>query len=163
MAEKSGKQLKVKDEILISHQVLQVPFNYSAGPIASKFLIALRDEKKILGIRCPQCKVVYLPPRGNCGKCLSALEEWVELKGRGKIQSFTKVNYQEPTHPSHPEQFILAVIKLDGADTGLTHMVGEAREEEIEVGTLVEPVFREYRKGNVLDIKYFRPVKKGRA
>lgn len=152
-----------KEEVLISHQVLQVPFNYSAGPVASRFLIALRDQKKIMGIRCPKCKLVYLPPRGNCGKCLSALDSWVELKGRGKIKSFTKINYREPTHPSRFEPFILAVIKLEGADTGLTHMVGEAGEDELAVGTLVEPVFREYRQGNILDIKYFRPVKKGRA
>jgi uncharacterized protein len=163
MAEKKARKLKGKDEALVSRQVLQVPFNYSAGPIASKFLIALREEKKIFGIRCPKCKVVYLPPRGNCGKCLSALDEWVELSGAGRIRSFTRVNYQEPTHPSHPKQFIMAVIKLDGADTGLTHLVGEAREDELAVGTPVEPVFREYRKGNILDIKYFRPLKKGRG
>ena len=152
--------MKAKEEILISHQVLQVPFNYSAGPVAGKFLAALRDEKKILGIKCPKCGIVYVPPRGNCGKCLSSLKDWVELSGRGKIQSFTRINYQEPTHPAHPEQFILAVIKLEGADTGLTHMVGEVLEDELKVGTLLEPVFRDYRKGEILDIKYFRPVRK---
>ena len=152
--------MKAKEETLVSHQVLQVPFNYSAGPIASRFLIALRDEQKILGIRCPKCKTVYVPPRSTCGKCLAELTDWVELKGRGKIQSFTSVNYKEPTHPAHPDKFILAIIKLDGADTGLTHLVGEAKEDELEVGAIVEPVFRDYRNGNILDIKYFRPAGK---
>lgn len=152
--------MKVKEEILISHQVLQVPFNYSAGPIASRFLIAMRDEKKILGIHCPKCRTVYVPPRGTCGKCLAEMTDWVELKGRGKIQSFTSVNYKEPTHPSHPEKFILAIIKPDGADTGITHLIGEAKEEELKAGVVVEPVFRDYRNGNILDIKYFRPLKK---
>ena len=152
--------MKAKTENLISHQVLQVPFNYSAGPVASKFLIALRDEKKIFGIRCPECKTVYVPPRATCGKCLAEMTDWVELNGRGKIQSFTTVNYKEPTHPAHPDKFILAIIKLDGADTGITHLIGEAKEEELKAGLVVEPVFRDYRQGNILDIRYFKPAGK---
>jgi len=151
--------MRQKTEILISHQELQVPFNYSAGPIAGKFLLALRDQQKILAIRCPKCKTVYLPPRATCGKCFSELSEWVELKGTGKIQSFTVVNYKEPIHPQTKGKLIVAVIKLDAADTGLTHLIGEASEKDLKVGAKVAPVFREYRQGNILDIKYFKPVK----
>jgi uncharacterized OB-fold protein len=151
--------VKEKEENLISHQVLQVPFNYSAGPVASKFLISLRDDQKILGIRCEKCGIVYLPPRSSCGKCLSELNNWVVLSGRGRIESFTVVNYKEPTHPSDRDPLIIAVIKLEGADTGLTHLIGEAEEKDLRVGVKVEPVFRGHRQGNILDIKYFRPVK----
>jgi len=45
-----------KDEVLVSEQVLQVPFSYSAGPVASRFLIGLRDERKIYGLRCGHCR-----------------------------------------------------------------------------------------------------------
>ena len=151
--------MKAKEENLISHQVLQVPFNYSAGPVASKFLISLRDDQKILGIRCEKCGIVYVPPRSTCGKCLSELKNWVELSGRGSIESFTAVNYKEPTHPADRDPLIIAVIKLDGADTGLTHLIGEAKEKDLRAGLKVEPVFRGHRQGNILDLKYFRPVK----
>ncbi len=150
-----------ENEILISYQVLQVPYNYSAGPVASRFLVALRDEQKILGIRCPKCEKVYVPPRATCGVCFSELSDWVELSGRGKVETFTAVNYPEHMQPVDKIPFILAVIRLDGADTGLAHIIGEVDEKDLEIGTEVEPVFGEKRKGHILDIRYFRPVRGG--
>jgi uncharacterized OB-fold protein len=147
------------EEILISHQVLQVPYKYSAGPVASRFFMALRDEQKIYGIRCPNCGIVYVPPRATCGKCFSELSDWVELSGIGRVETFTRVNYLEPVQPVEDIPFILAVIKLEGADTGMAHIVGEVDEKDLKIGTMVEPVFREKRIGHILDIKYFRPVK----
>lgn len=148
-----------KEEIIISHQVLQVPYQYSAGPITSRFLTSLRDDKKILGIRCEICNRVYVPPRSTCGVCFSELREWVELSGRGRIESFSFVNYSEMTHPYEDIPLIFAIIKLDGADTGIVHLIGEAREEDLEIGKEVEPVFNENRRGHILDIKYFKVLK----
>jgi uncharacterized OB-fold protein len=50
------------------------------------------------------------------------------------------------------------VIKLDGADTGLTHIIGEADPSEVKIGMRVEAVLKENREGNILDIKYFKPL-----
>jgi len=150
--------LKQNDEILIFKQTLQVPFNYSAGPVVSKFLIALRDEKKILGIKCPSCGLVYVPARATCGKCFSQMTEWVALSGKGALETFTTVNYPEPTQPA-TAPYILGVIKLEGADTGLTHIIGEVLEKDLRIGMMLEPVFQEERKGHILDIKYFRPCR----
>jgi len=146
------------NEILIFEQVMQVPYNYSAGPVASRFLTALSDEKKLMGIRCNKCGLVYVPPRATCGRCFSELSEWVELSGRGIVETFTVVNYPEPIQPMDVP-FILAVIKLEGADTGLAHLIGEVDEKDLTIGMRVEPVFRERRHGHILDIKYFRPIK----
>lgn len=147
-----------KEEIIVFNQVMQVPYNYSAGPVTSRFLTALRDERKILGIRCIRCGKVYVPPRGTCRKCFCELSEWVGLSGSGVIETFTAVGYPEPTQPLDTP-YILAVIKLDGADTGFTHLVGEVSEDDIKIGMRVKPVFQEKRKGHILDIKYFRPVR----
>ncbi len=150
--------MKQNDAILISSQVLQVSYNYSAGPVVSKFLVSLRDQKKILGIKCDKCGIVYVPPRATCGKCFSEMKQWVELSGRGRIETFTSVHYPEPVQP-RGGPFILAVIKLDGSDTGLTHLVGEAEEKDLTIGTKLEAVFQENRTGHILDIKYFRPCR----
>lgn len=147
--------MKQRDEILIFKQTLQVPYNYSAGAVVSRFLLALRDEKKILGIKCPKCQIVYVPPRVTCGRCFSRMSDWVELSGRGRLESFTVVNYSESTHPVKAP-FILGAIKLEGADTGLTHLIGEAKEQDLKIGAILEPVFQEHRIGHILDIKYFR-------
>ena len=145
------------DEILVSEQMLQVPFCYSAGPVASKFLLALKDEKKIYGIWCPTCNKVYVPPRAFCGSCSAALKDWVPLGGAGKVESFTVVHYAESTQPA-PPPYIIAVIKLEGADTGFTHLLGEVDEKKLKIGLKVEPVFARERKGHILDIRYFKPL-----
>lgn len=149
--------MKQENEILIFKQTLQVPYNYSAGPVVSRFLLALKDEKKILGIKCPRCNLVYVPPRATCGRCGSEMSEWIELSGRGTLESFTVVNYSEPTHPVKAP-FILGIIKLEGADTGFTHLIGEAQEKDLKIGMKLGPVFQEERKGHILDIKYFKPL-----
>lgn len=133
---------------------------YYAGKVGSPFYIALRDRKKISGIKCTKCNKVYFPPRSTCGVCFSALTEndMLEIGPAGKVETYTRVTYSEPVHP-RKAPFIYAVIKLDGADTGMAHFLDEVKYEDIRIGMKVEPVFAEERKGNILDIKYFKPVK----
>jgi uncharacterized protein len=52
--------------------------------------------------------------------------------------------------------FAYGIIKLDGADTGLPHYLGEVEFEKIKIGMRVEPIFRKERQGTILDIKYFK-------
>ena len=54
---------------------------------------------------------------------------------------------------------IYGVIKLEGADTGLTHLLGEVDPADLRPGLLLEAVFKEpeQRRGHILDILYFRP------
>jgi len=47
---------------------MALPNQYFAGRVGSKFLIALRDENKILGVRCEKCNKVFVPPREYCEK-----------------------------------------------------------------------------------------------
>jgi hypothetical protein len=54
--------------------------------------------------------------------------------------------------------FAYAVIRLDGADTGLVHLLGEVKPEEIREGMRLKAVFAEERTGKMLDVKYFKPV-----
>ncbi len=51
------------------------------------------------------------------------------------------------------------MILLDGASTGLVHLLGEVDFKEIKTGMRVEAVFNEERVGDITDIRYFRPVK----
>jgi len=144
-------------EPIVVHQELKVPYRYSMGAAASKFFIEMRDQKRILGIRCPKCSVVFVPPRSSCGRCFSPLEEWVEVSDRGTLQTYTIVHYPTAVQPI-PPPFIYGVIKLDGADTGLGHLVSETNFESLRIGMRVQAVFKEERAGNMLDIKYFKPI-----
>ena len=44
---------------------------------------------------------------------------------------------------------------------GLSLYQGEVDFDKITIGMKVEPVFKEKREGNMLDIKYFRPARGG--
>ena len=151
-----NEMLENKEPIIVTGKVI-VPYKYSVGSIGSRFLIALRDDKKIIGMKCPTCNKVYLPPRVVCSTCYGQLDEWVDLDGKGTLQTYVVVHYALQVHPVEPP-FAYGIIKLDGADTGLTHLLGEMDLNEISMGMRVEPVFREERQGNILDIKYFRPI-----
>ena len=52
----------------------------------------------------------------------------------------------------------VGIIKLDGADTGMCHLLGEMLVEDIKIGMRVEAVFRQDRKGNILDVAFFKPA-----
>ena len=134
-----------------------MPYRYAAGGTASRFFIELRDNQRIMGTRCAQCNRVYVPPRATCVRCFGKLDEWVELHGQGTLQSYTTVHYSLPVHPLKPP-FVYGIVLLDGADTGFTHFLGEVEPEEPRIGMRVKPIFKEQREGNILDIKYFKPI-----
>ncbi|NVM24479.1 MAG: hypothetical protein HWN70_00985 [Desulfobacterales bacterium] len=45
---------------------------------------------------------------------------------------------------------------MDGADTGMTHFIDEVDLADIHIGMRVKAVFAKERKGNILDIEYFK-------
>ena len=130
---------------------------YYAGKMGSIFYVNLRDNETIVGVRCPKCNKVFWPPRLSCTKCFSELSEVLEIGPYGTVETFTQVNYAEPMHP-RKAPFVYGVIKLDGADTGITHFIDEVDIGEITIGMRVKPVFAKDKKGNILDIKYFKPI-----
>lgn len=136
---------------------LAMPYRYFPGPVGTRFFVELRDHQRIFGIRCPHCRLVYTPPESTCGKCFGKLEEWVEVGREGALQSYTITHYTLPIHP-FPAPIFYGLIKLDGADTGFVHLLGEVAPEALRIGMRMQAVFREERKGNILDIKYFRPA-----
>ena len=153
-----GKRLNVMSlDPYVTEGRLAMPYRYFPGPIATRFFVELRDNKKIFGIRCPTCGIVYVPVESTCGKCFAKLEEWVEVSSQGSLMSYTLTHYTLPVHPA-PAPIMYGLIKLDGADTGLLHLLGETNPESIEIGARMEAVFKEDRVGNIMDINYFRPV-----
>lgn len=147
-----------RDGMLMQKGRIKVPYTWAAGKIASRFFVGLRDEKKIYGIRCPECKMVFVPPKKICHRCFVHMSEWVEVSGEGILETFTIVRYSEPAiHPAEPP-LAYGIIKLKGADTGMVHLIGDADLTQLKEGLKMKVVFREERAGNYLDIKYFKPV-----
>ena len=135
-----------------------LPVQYFAGRVGSKFIISLRDDKKILGVKCPKCDKVYGPPREFCEKDLAKLDEnWVELGNEGIITNYTIVNYND-RHLPLKAPYILALIKVDGADTPFAHIVSGIDPDQVTIGMRVKAVFAEKTTNTILDIAHFVPV-----
>jgi len=131
------------------------------GLYGSKFFTELRDNKIFLGVRCPKCKKVYIPPRKVCGPCFTEMEEFVEVGPGGTIGTFTILRYafiDPETGIQKPIPYGYGFIKLDGADTLFQHYIDIVDESKIKIGARVEAVFSENPKGTIRDVKYFRVV-----
>ncbi len=137
---------------------INIPFSYSAGRAASRFLVELRDHRRILGTRCPACGRVLVPARSFCGRCFTETEEWREVGPEGNLEAWTTVHLPLPHLPGPPPQ-TLGLIRLDGADTNLLHLVGGA-ERALSVGARLRPVWRDTRSGGLLDLVHFVPVER---
>ncbi len=151
-----------EEETIIIPGRWDLPFRHTAGRVASHFFHALK-EKRILALRCPRCQRVLIPPRPFCERCFVTLDEWVEVGQQGTLEAFTVCYARFTGLPDPP--YCLILVKPDGADTALTHLLGEVELADVErmteavrIGMRVEAVWREEREGGIQDIKYWRPV-----
>ncbi len=140
-----------------------IPYRHTAGQAASRFFRELKDNKRIMGVRCGSCQRVLVPPRTFCERCFVPIDEWVEVQDRGTLATYTIVYARFATLP--PPPYCIALIKLDGADTALMHYVGgldlqdlETAKKALSVGMPVQAVWRDEREGKISDIQYFKPA-----
>ena len=141
-----------EEEILIMPGAWNLPFRHTAGRFASRFFRELRDSQKIYGVRCPQCRRVLLPPRPMCERCFASIDEWVEVGHQGTLEAFT-ICYV-PFLGLPPPPVAMVVVKLDGADTCLQHILSgvdlsdpDKARDVVKIGMRVEAVWREQRRG----------------
>lgn len=125
---------------------IKIPYRWPAGRLGTRFLAALRDGKQILGLRCPACELVHVPPRPSCIECGRTPEEWVPVGPEGEIRAWTV-----------REGETFGLIELDRASTFLVHRLLTG-EKPLSHGQRVVAVFAETRVGAISDILGFRPL-----
>jgi len=160
MTERTVEILEDSDRFVFPWQ-LAIPNTYPAGVVGSKFLIEMRDNKKIKGIKCPECNQVYVPPRSTCKYCFGELSELVDVSDKGTLITYAVAHEPNPVQPVEGSPVIYGIVQLDGADTGFVHMLGEVDPEQLKIGLKVKAVFKvkKERVASILDIKYFKPLK----
>jgi len=134
------------------------PYKHSTGEVVGRFLAGLKEQKKIWGQKASGQGVV-VPPMGYSEIDASPAGEWVEVQPRGVVTAVAVVH--QPIEKLHPfsQPFAFVLIKLDGADTALAHVVKEDL-DRLRVGSRVEAVWAddEARQGTIMDIAHFRLV-----
>jgi len=137
---------------------MEADYMYTLGVAGERFFKELKEKGRIMGAKCPQCGIVYVPPRMYCERCFSKLEEWVDVGKKGVIHTFTiatiDINGSKLEKP-----VIYALVKFEGAHGGIIHKIGET--DNVCIGMKVEAVLKppRERKASINDIKYFKPAK----
>ncbi len=134
-------------------------YNYHVGRSMETYLEGLA-QKKILGVRCPTCKRVLIPPRSACGTCAARPGEWVEVKPEGTLVTFTvaHVAVEKSEIRDLEKPFILGLIRLDGADSLLTSRVEGIGPDACRNGMRVRAVWKDTPAGDFHDLEHFEPA-----
>jgi uncharacterized OB-fold protein len=99
---------------------------------ASPFVDYL-DKGKLVGTQCKSCGTQYFPPRPDCAQCLSSTMEWVEVKGKGKLLSYSKLIYA-PTGFEGDLPYTIALVKFDNNMKVFGRLSKEIKDEDIQIG-----------------------------
>lgn len=150
-----------EEELLRIPIKMDLEYRYPMGKHFTHFFRVLKEEGKIMALKCPKCGYVFLPPRPACGECHVPLEEWVQVSDKGTVKAFTAIHfkfYDANLGRERPVPFGSALIQLHGADSLLNHYLEENDVAKMHIGMRVQAVFREQRQGNIGDILYFRTI-----
>jgi uncharacterized OB-fold protein len=123
----------------------------------SPYFLALKERKVILGGRCPNCKLVRVPPfELYCPECDFADLELIEMPDKGVMNSTPPITYFAHSLLQHQVPFGRGRVVIDGADTALPIHVyttkGVLTPRVFKRGTPVKIVFRNKRMGKPTDI-----------
>lgn len=140
-----------------------LPYAYSAGRHVSRFLVALRDQCKILASKCERCSIVLTPPRLVCNQCYGTMNEFVEVGPQGTLATFSVINFPfiDPfTGVERPVPYGYAIIQLDGCSNRFPHFLRETDLNRLRIGQRVQAVFKPdgERTGAVTDISHFEII-----
>ena len=152
-------------DTLTAHHVLEYPGGYtrSVGPVVGRFLTGLRDGR-IEGVRLADGRVLVPPTEYDpttSDAIAPAGDHWVTLGPAGRVQSYTWV--AAPRAGKHPltKPFAFALVRPDGADTAILHVVDCGSADAITVGMRVAPRWQAERTGHVTDIEAWVPLADG--
>ncbi len=137
-------------------QTWEITYDHPAGRTASRFFTELKDQRHLLGKRCPSCRRVLMPPRAFCDRCYVPTEEWVQVADTGVIEAFTIVANKFQGLPDPP--YALVYVRLDGAETAIANTLQGVDLSDIEeaarrmaIGTPVTVKYKEPAEGRVTD------------
>lgn len=69
-------------------------------------------ENKLLGLKCKDCNAITVPPAMVCRECGSLNMDIVEVKGSGKIITFTS-NFVPAEGREDESPYITTIVELD--------------------------------------------------
>ncbi|WP_326601675.1 OB-fold domain-containing protein [Streptomyces sp. NBC_01799] len=141
-------------DVLSAPLVVEFPFTRSLGPVQSAFLTGLR-ERTVLGVRTGDGKVL-VPPVEYDPVTAEELSELTEVATTGTVTTWAWNPAPRRDQPL-ATPFAWVLVKLDGADTALLHVLDASGPEAVHTGMRVRIRWAPQRTGAITDIACFEP------
>ncbi|MGW3672834.1 Zn-ribbon domain-containing OB-fold protein [Streptomyces sp. NPDC005166] len=141
-------------DVLSAPLVVEFPFTRSLGPVQSAFLTGLR-ERTVLGVRTGDGKVL-VPPVEYDPVTAEELRELTEVATTGTVTTWAWNPAPRRDQPL-ATPFAWVLVKLDGADTALLHVLDAPGPEAVNTGMRVRIRWAPQRTGAITDIACFEP------
>jgi uncharacterized OB-fold protein len=87
---------------------------------------------RLMALRCIECGKLLIPPRVICPKCSSSKFKWIQLSGKGKLQTFSLIHIA-PKEFSSQTPYIIGIVKLEEG-LSLSGRIMAERDMKIEIG-----------------------------
>ena len=105
---------------------------------AEDFVTCL-EQGKVMATKCKKCGDKYFPPQVDCPKCLISDMEWVEIKGNGRLITYSIVKYG-PQGFEDKAPYILGLSEFDEGLKVFATLSKEITEDKIELGMSLKVV-----------------------
>ena len=129
-----------QEEPLMMDQFVELPYHDLLSPTMVRYSETL-VEGTILGQQCPQCGLVFVPPRGYCpiDTIVLGTEHDIPLKDTGVVSAYTIVTPVQYHGQKETEPFVRATILLDepGGILNLQDLPGVPN-DEVHTGMRVQ-------------------------
>ena len=90
-------------------------------------------KNKLLGLKCKECSTITCPPKMTCQECTGTDLEQLELKGTGKIVSFT-TSYVAPQGREAEAPYTIVLVELDEGPWIMGNLIDiDPREVDIQI------------------------------
>jgi hypothetical protein len=136
------------------HGNIPMGHKYTMGVAGEEFFKRLRDKGEIAATLHEGAEAPVLPPRLYDTDTLAPVAKWVKVGPGGTVDTFT-------VYGEGKQRRVLALIRVDGADGGLVHWIGDCDPDDVSIGMRVKAVFESKgkRKGALSDIRHFAPAR----
>ncbi|MBT2396761.1 Zn-ribbon domain-containing OB-fold protein [Streptomyces sp. ISL-100] len=141
-------------EVLSAPLVVEFPFTRSLGPVQSAFLTGLR-ERVVLGVKTAGGGVL-VPPVEYDPVTAEEIRDLVEVAPTGTVTTWAWNPAPRRDQPL-ATPFAWVLVKLDGADTALLHVLDAPGPDAVRTGMRVRVRWAGERTGAITDIACFEP------
>ncbi|MEU0371289.1 OB-fold domain-containing protein [Streptomyces sp. NPDC006283] len=141
-------------EVLRAPLVVEFPFTRSLGPVQSAFLTGLR-ERTVLGVRTGDGRIL-VPPVEYDPVTADEIRDLVEVGVTGTVTTWAWNQHPRPHQPL-TTPFAWVLVRLDGADTSLLHVLDASGPDAVRTGMRVRIRWAAERTGAITDIACFEP------